>query len=319
LAAIVPAGLLLALAIIVTSSASSSRRVGGDRAVVVVGGGNSSDGMTSTSTMEEPPGQISSSMPMTSSSSSEEEEEEERDAVIEYVEVPSGEGGVMRYAANMRRGSATAAISIRYWMTLVASSSSSHDSSSSSIGTKASRDLSKIIASSPYSSLLFEMPGTTWDTSDASQFEFALVDMPALDAFVNRSGPDRDAFGEHFESSSSSSSCGRMTSVCAFPNLGGDATLVSPVPLGDASNDVTYSHLARFVGGAPEGQILEFWNVASSTYLDVLRRKDTEDEGRDDGVSGTWLSTNGMGVAWLHLRIDDRPKYYSYAPFKTLR
>lgn len=287
------------LAIVIKSSAPSSRR-----AVVAGGSGNSSDEITSTMSVENPLVKMSSL--------EEEEEEEERDAVVEYIEVPSGEVGVMRYAANLRRGSTTTAISIRYWMTLVASPSSS--SPSSSIGTKASRDLSKLIASSPYSSLLFEVPGTTWDKSDVTRFEFALVDAPELDAFVDRNGPDQDAFKEHFESSS----CDRGTSsVCAFANLGGDATLVSPLPLGEVTNDATYSHLARFIRGAPGNQIMEFWSVASSTYLDVLRRKGMR---RNDGlVSWTWFSSSGMGVAWLHLRIDDRPKYYSYVPFKTLR
>ena len=29
-----------------------------------------------------------------------------------------------------------------------------------------------------------------------------------------------------------------------------------------------------------------------------------------------WLSTAGGGVAWLHLRIDSRPKYYSHRPYR---
>ena len=30
-----------------------------------------------------------------------------------------------------------------------------------------------------------------------------------------------------------------------------------------------------------------------------------------------WVSTSGLGVSWLHIRIDTRPKYYSYAPFRA--
>ena len=87
------------------------------------------------------------------------------------------------------------------------------------------------------------------------------------------------------------------------------------MPLDDV-DDATYSHLARFVREAPGGKVSEFWMRAASMYLDVLKRKDKDDGGDDE--AGTWFSTNGMGVAWLHLRIDDRPKYYSYAPFKCL-
>ncbi len=29
-----------------------------------------------------------------------------------------------------------------------------------------------------------------------------------------------------------------------------------------------------------------------------------------------WLSTAGGGVPWLHVRLDNRPKYYSYRPYR---
>ena len=29
-----------------------------------------------------------------------------------------------------------------------------------------------------------------------------------------------------------------------------------------------------------------------------------------------WLSTSGAGVAWLHVRLDDRPKYIQHAPYR---
>jgi hypothetical protein len=214
----------------------------------------------------------------------------------------------MRYAAYLRRGQTTTVMSVRSWMALVASTDG---------GTAAACGLSVVVASSPYQSLLFETPGTTWSDSERVPFEFALVDMPPLGRFAE-AGPDRGAFAMHFDEPSSS--CGdEQRGACSFENLGGDAMLVSPVPREDVADDVTYSHLARFAREAPESQVSEFWRLAASTYLDVLRRKH-EDGGRggDAEEAGTWFSTNGMGVAWLHLRIDDRPKYYSYAPFRTL-
>lgn len=30
-----------------------------------------------------------------------------------------------------------------------------------------------------------------------------------------------------------------------------------------------------------------------------------------------WLSTAGAGVAWLHVRLDKRPKYYGYVPYTS--
>jgi len=30
-----------------------------------------------------------------------------------------------------------------------------------------------------------------------------------------------------------------------------------------------------------------------------------------------WLSTSGLGIAWLHVRLDERPKYYTHAPYRS--
>lgn len=29
-----------------------------------------------------------------------------------------------------------------------------------------------------------------------------------------------------------------------------------------------------------------------------------------------WLSTSGLGVYWLHVRLDTRPKYYNHDEYK---
>jgi hypothetical protein len=29
-----------------------------------------------------------------------------------------------------------------------------------------------------------------------------------------------------------------------------------------------------------------------------------------------WVSTSGLAVPWLHLRLDARPKYYGFEPYK---
>lgn len=40
----------------------------------------------------------------------------------------------------------------------------------------------------------------------------------------------------------------------------------------------------------------------------------------NQSAMATWstrgrLSTAGAGVRWLHVRVDDRPKYYHYRPY----
>ena len=34
------------------------------------------------------------------------------------------------------------------------------------------------------------------------------------------------------------------------------------------------------------------------------------------GARPVWLSTAGAGVSWLHVRLDDRPKYYGCGPYR---
>jgi hypothetical protein len=34
-------------------------------------------------------------------------------------------------------------------------------------------------------------------------------------------------------------------------------------------------------------------------------------------ASPVWLSTSGLGVYWLHVRLDTHPKYYQYQPYKV--
>ena len=121
-------------------------------------------------------------------------------------------------------------------------------------------------------------------------FEFVLVASASLSGL--RSDPS--SFQSRFSKSSEP--------VLTFPNLGGDALLVVPAPLVD---EACYTHLARFLRGAPEPQIDAFWRSAGRAMHDRL------------SSAPTWLSTAGMGVPWLHLRLDSRPKYYRYEPYKT--
>ena len=37
------------------------------------------------------------------------------------------------------------------------------------------------------------------------------------------------------------------------------------------------------------------------------------------GIQPIWLSTAGMGVPWLHVRLDSRPKYYAFGPYRDDR
>ena len=145
-----------------------------------------------------------------------------------------------------------------------------------------------MLADTLYSAFRWETPGITTVTS-ARPFECVVLDNPSLDR-----RPDPAAFADHFAEASSR--------VVVFPNLGGDATLVVPCPLADPS---AYGHLAAFVRRAPESQRDALWQAVG------------EATARRVGEIPVWLSTAGAGVPWLHVRLDDQPKYYGHGPYTT--
>jgi hypothetical protein len=142
------------------------------------------------------------------------------------------------------------------------------------------------LAEAPFSAFRWETPGVTAATA-ARPFEFVLLGAPGL-----AREPDPAAFAEHFS---------KAEGVAAFANLGGDATLVVPCPLARPS---AYGHLAAFVREAPESQCESLWRRVGAAMS------------RRIGTKPVWLSTAGAGVSWLHVRLDDRPKYYGYKPYR---
>jgi hypothetical protein len=146
---------------------------------------------------------------------------------------------------------------------------------------------SDLLANAPYSAFRWESPAVTAD-SLSQCFEFVLLDSPSL---ARR--PDQEAFAEHFG--------GSQAGVVTFPNLGGDAIMVVPLPIADPS---AYGHLAAFVRLAPEHQRDALWQAVGQAMSKRI------------GARPVWLSTAGGGVSWLHVRLDDRPKYYGYGPYK---
>jgi hypothetical protein len=107
--------------------------------------------------------------------------------------------------------------------------------------------------------------------------------------------PDRRAFAAQFVDA------GNADGIAAFENLGGDAFLVAPCPLGPETD---YAHIAAFTRGAPAAQQHALW------------RRVGESVARHVSTRPLWVSTSGLGVIWLHVRLDSRPKYYSYEPYR---
>ena len=111
---------------------------------------------------------------------------------------------------------------------------------------------------------------------------------------LERVSPDSTTFNSYFSPDSD---------TVTFPNLGGDAQLIVPCPVADKS---VYTHIGSFVRSAPGHQIKEFWTRVGEEMLDHVQQEPR------------WLSTSGLGVYWLHVRIDSVPKYYQTDAYKRL-
>lgn len=144
------------------------------------------------------------------------------------------------------------------------------------------------LAESAYEAFRWELPGLT-TTTWTHPFECVLVESLEL-----RRSARSSAFDEHFTGDQQ---------VVTFANLRGDATLVVPSPMAERE---AYPHLAAFVREAPAAQQRLLWQAVGETLAKRISEKPV------------WLSTAGAGVPWLHVRLDDRPKYYSYGPYRTL-
>jgi len=135
-----------------------------------------------------------------------------------------------------------------------------------------------ILRDAPWEAWFWETPvltPATWDRPAA----FALVDSPSL----ARVQLDPAPFAAQLRR--------QIGDAVAFRNLSGDARLVVP--------RFGAPHFAAFVRTAPEAVAHAF-----------LQRVGVE-VALTCGSAPMWVSTSGLGVSWLHVRLDASPKYYS--------
>lgn len=145
-----------------------------------------------------------------------------------------------------------------------------------------------LLAGVPFTEFRWETPPVTAATL-TRPFEFVVLNSPGL-----ARTPEPETFSEHFDAATDG--------VAVFANLRGDAILVVPTPVAESS---AYGHLAAFVRLAPDPQRHALWTAVGEAMSHRV------------GGRPVWLSTAGAGVSWLHVRLDDRPKYYNYAPFRA--
>ena len=142
-----------------------------------------------------------------------------------------------------------------------------------------------------WAEVFWETPAVTLPAARAT-FEYVLVDAPSLAS----QPPDDWSFREYFEGNR------RSVGVAIMQNLGRDAVLVVPEIL-DAPE--IYTDLATFLRRGPESQ-------QHDLLIALVEAVRAWEWGRP-----LWVSTSGLGVAWLHIRLDSRPKYYQYTPYRA--
>ena len=150
---------------------------------------------------------------------------------------------------------------------------------------------SEVLAASPFDAFYWECAAVNDPMANRLLFEHVTV---KSHGFAPASPDD---FSEYFGGQNSE------LLVTSFANLGGDSLLVCPTPQGPLTH---YGHLAAFVRGASADQKQALWRAVGQTLLQTLQER---------GARYTWVSTEGSGVPWLHVRLDSRPKYFHYAAY----
>ncbi len=199
---------------------------------------------------------------------------------------------------------------------LLKSGSKQHVTFKDAVELLANRDLSTIsslstiIAQHPSDAVFWECAPITPSEFDTKPFEFVLLPASHLATAV----VDMDPFMQKFQLPTS-----QGKDVIVFKNLGGDSTLIVPTPPSATRDGSTsaqmrslqhMTHLSAFVKGAQESQIVNLFGQVGTEMLREVAEASVAPN------KELWLSTSGMGVSWLHVRIDSVPKYYNWKEYK---
>lgn len=147
----------------------------------------------------------------------------------------------------------------------------------------------KLLSELPFSAVYWEHPPVTTITIETLNYEFSVRPASRLANF--KADPSR--YQAYFTEAS----------IVSFLSLGKDCQLVVPGPHDKATD---YTHLLTFLRTASAEQKGAFWQAISQQLQGRL------------SANPLYLSTHGMGVPWLHVRLDEQPKYYGDEKYKSL-
>jgi hypothetical protein len=155
--------------------------------------------------------------------------------------------------------------------------------------------LTAALAACPYPAFFWETPPITVATLE-KPWECVVVDAPTL----GQVQADPQAFGRYIAPGQGTNT------VTTFPNLKGDAQLVVPCCNGSLG---TYGHIGTFLREGPKSQTNALWQRVGQGIQTALGNRHHRP---------LWVSTSGLGVSWLHIRLDDQPKYYTHGPYRQM-
>jgi len=139
----------------------------------------------------------------------------------------------------------------------------------------------------------WEHPKVSNDTCK-SNYEVSVI---PTDAFNNRE-ENFDPFKSKFKITDQ---------IKVFHNLRKDSLLI--VPNKNEVSDQNFVTLRKFLQTAPKSLIKKFWKTVGETMIDQISKNSDY----------CYLSTHGLGVLWLHVRVDQRPKYYHTKKYRVSR
>jgi hypothetical protein len=144
------------------------------------------------------------------------------------------------------------------------------------------------------------MTATAWETAPLSRANAAraMVQLVLPHPALARTEANPSSFADHLASGAGTEG------VRWFENFGKDARLVVPC---EPRRGARFAHLVSFLEQASASQKDALWQLVGHLACEHLARTDAP----------VWVSTAGMAVPWLHVRLDLRPKYYRTAALRS--
>jgi len=158
---------------------------------------------------------------------------------------------------------------------------------------EALRDEAELRTALTAAMLAANIPALAWETAPLSRagshrpMEQLLLPHPAL----ARAEADPQPFAEHIAGGAGTAGVG------GFGTFGADARLLVPCA---PKPGVRFAHLVTFLASAHPSQRDALWQLVGRLACEHVARSEAP----------LWVSTAGMAVSWVHVRLDLRPKYY---------